>query len=351
MLLGIAAVISPAVASGQTSAIPVSAITADVEPVMNTVRLSGTVIAPRGAMVSTSVGGLVEAVEVEFGDPVEPGQPLVRLDSALARHEVSQAEAAIAEAKAQLADDRRRLGVAQRLIKRGNIPENELEARQAQVRISEAAVERLRAAAAREHERLDRHTVKAPFAGVVARKATEAGEWVSPGTTLIELIATDDLVVDIPVPQKYYPQLEDGTPVELSFDALPDRTFRARRVALVPVSDPTARTFVLRVRPEVRDIPLTPGMSARATLNLATGEEGVVIPRDAVIRYPDGRTTVWVVAEGEPPTVSERQVEIGRAFDGRIHVVSGLEGGERIVVRGNELLRDGQKVRITESEG
>lgn len=338
----------PAAAAAQ-GPVPVTASEAEVRPIVNAVRLSGTVVAPQSARVSTSVGGLVERVAVDLGDAVQPGDTLVQLDRALARHEVARAEAAVDEAEAELADARRRQRVAERLVERGNLPQNELDAREAQVRIAAAAVERLRAEAARERERLSRHTVTAPFAGVVAHKTTEAGEWVSPGTTVVELVATGNLRVDIPVPQKYYPQLKGDAPVELYFDALPDETFEARRMVTVPVSDPTARTFTLRVRPAADGIALTPGMSARATIQLATGERGIVIPRDAMIRYPDGRTTVWVLqGSGTEASVNERQVQLGRAFDGRVHVRSGLKAGERVVVRGNESLRQGQRVHVTD---
>jgi multidrug efflux pump subunit AcrA (membrane-fusion protein) len=75
-----------------------------------------------------------------------------------------------------------------------------------------------------------------------------------------------------------------------------------------------------------------------------------VIARDAVIRYPDGRTTVWRVRSGDDgaTTVTERQVQLGRTFDGRVHVRSGLEPGARVVVRGNESLREGQRVTVTD---
>lgn len=336
-------------AAAQEGGVPVTAAAAEVRAIVNVVRLSGTVVAPRAARVSTAVGGLVAEVAVDLGDRVEAGATLVELDAALARHEVRRAAAAVDEAEAELADARRRLGVAERLVQRGNMPQNEVDARAAQVDIAAAAVQRLKAEAARERERLDRHTVTAPFAGVVARKASEAGEWVSPGTTVVELVATENLRVDIPVPQKHYPELRAGTPVELRFDALPGRRYEARRIALVPVSDPTARTFTLRVQPAADDIPLTPGMSAQAAMHLATGERGVVVPRDAVIRYPDGRTTVWVVeGRGDEASVAERQVRLGRAFDGRVHVLSGLEAGRRVVVRGNESLRQGQRVRVTD---
>jgi RND family efflux transporter MFP subunit len=327
---------------------PVTAAAAQLQPIVHIVRLSASVVAPRSAGVSTSVGGLVETVSVELGDKIERGDTLIELDRALALQEVRRAEAALSEAEAVLADENRRLRVAERLIKRGNVPQNELEARQAQVRIASAAVERLKAEAARERERLRRHSVTAPFAGVVARKGTEAGEWVSPGATVIELVSTDDLRIDIPVPQRYFPQLAAEAPVEVEFDALPGKTFEAERVALVPVSDPRARTFTLRVRVIESEVPLTPGMSARAAIHLSTGEEGLAIPRDAVIRHPDGRVTVWVLGEqdGERVEVSERQVRLGRGFDGMVHVLSGLERGERVVVRGNESLRPGQRVQV-----
>ncbi len=73
----------------------------------------------------------------------------------------------------------------------------------------------------------------------------------------------------------------------------------------------------------------------------------MVVSRDALIRYPDGRVTVWVLKEqGEKISVTERRVEIGLAFDGLVQVLSGLEEGERVVVRGNESLREGQTVRL-----
>ena len=95
------------------------------------------------------------------------------------------------------------------------------------------------------------------------------------------------------------------------------------------------------------DLPLTPGMSAAGLLEAADRRRAVVVSRDALLRHPDGRITVWVV-EGEAPTatVRERRVEIGLAFDGRVAIRSGLEAGTRVVVEGNEALQQGQQVSI-----
>jgi hypothetical protein len=77
----------------------------------------------------------------------------------------------------------------------------------------------------------------------------------------------------------------------------------------------------------------------------------VVISRDAILRYPDGRVTVWVINPGsEPPTVAEKRVTTGHSFDGLITIRDGIQAGDVIVVRGNESLQEGQQVRVQRRE-
>ena len=91
-------------------------------------------------------------------------------------------------------------------------------------------------------------------------------------------------------------------------------------------------------------------MSARVELQLDSGQTGTVVPRDAVLRHADGRVLVWVVdTNNGTVTAIERRVRSGRTFDGKVEIVSGLEAGEEVVVRGNESLRVGQQVSVTRS--
>jgi len=327
----------------------VATSTSEKAPIINRVRLTGTVVSPRTAQLSSDVGGLVEEVMVDLGDRVAKGDPVVRLDAELYRLRYKSAKAEAREAAGELADAERRVRIARRLARNNNLPQNELDAREAQLRIAKAKAERLKAEQQRWQARVQRHRIKTPFDGVITSRMAETGEWIDPGDPIAELVDIDHLRVDVAVPQQYFPTLEDKPRVSLRFDALPDRSIDAEVIARVPLSDPTARTFTLRLRPTVDNIPLTPGMSARVIMRLNTGERGVVIPRDALMRYPDGRTTVWVTnRETGTVTVSERQVQIGRAFDGMIHVRGGLEAGKEIVVRGNESLRPGQQVTVVD---
>jgi RND family efflux transporter MFP subunit len=137
----------------------------------------------------------------------------------------------------------------------------------------------------------------------------------------------------------------------VTLDALPEGEFEGVIDAIVPVSDASSRTFLIHVRIDAGDAVVTPGMSAHGQLRLSTGREGVVISRDAILRYPDGRVTVWVINPGsEPPTVAEKRVTTGHSFNGLITIREGLKADEVVVVRGNESLQEGQQVRIQQRE-
>ena len=314
------------------------------------VPISGTVSSPRVTQLSPEVAGLVQEVLVDEGDRVAAGAPLVRLDGTLAGLALEAAEAATAQASEELADARRRLADAERLVQSRGIAETELKARRSEVRADAATLRLRQAEQRREAERLRRYELKAPFAGVISRKLTEAGEWVAPGDEVLELIADTGLRIDFRVPQGLFPRIRGDEDIEVRLDALPDRRLAARIGEIVPISDPSARTFLVRVYPQDENLPMTPGMSASATLRLGTGEQGVVVSRDALLRHPDGRITVWVAqGQGSDITVTEQQVQTGLSFDGRVVIHSGLEPDVRVVVEGNEALQQGQRVSVRET--
>ncbi|WP_162175178.1 efflux RND transporter periplasmic adaptor subunit [Fodinicurvata fenggangensis] len=317
--------------------------------IIEQVPLTGTVTSPRVSPVSSEIAGRVSRMHVEGGSHVEKGEALVELDGEFARLTLRQAEAAAREAQAALVDAQRRLNVAQRLVGQRAVSETELRTRETEVETDRAVLEGLQAEREEQALRLERHEITAPFSGVISRRMTEVGAWVAPGAAVVELVAMDGLRIDVPVPQDDFPRLAEDMEISVDFEAIPGEAFKARLESSIPVADPSARTFTARVVLEDGQVTLTPGMSARVTLHLATGERDPVIPRDALIRYPDGRTAVWTVEDGEDGLrASERLVETGLAFDGQLQIREGLEAGERVVVEGNEGLRPGQAVRLDE---
>lgn len=330
---------------------PVDIAQAQLTEIVDELSLTGTLTAPRSTRLSPEVQGRVAALGVDAGDLVEAGQTLLKLDDEIAGLELEQSRAALREAVAELEDARRRLGEARDLAARQGIADTEVRAREAEVRTDAAVVDRRRAELGYRQALLERYSLEAPFAGVIALRLTDLGEWVGPGNPVLELVAIDRLRLDLQVPQKYFGRVGRDTPVFVRLAASPDHPLTASITHIVPVSDPSARTFLARVALDNASGRWAPGMSARATLRLASGREGVVVPRDALIRYPDGRVTVWVTeGDGSLRRVSERQVSPGLAFGGRIEILAGLEAGASVVVRGNESLRVGQQVRVDSDE-
>lgn len=333
-------------AAPQTPA-PVEVVMPDTGRPVRTLELSGSVTPRRAAALSPRVPGLVAAVDVDAGDRVRAGDILLRLDGTLAELAVAEARASVEESRAALAEAQRLLDEARRLVSDNFVSETEVEAQEAELRLAEAAVTRSNSQLATARERLERHSVVAPFDGVISRKLTEAGEWVETGTPVAELVSLGELWMDVQAPQQYWAELSPQAEVAVTLDARAGSPIEALVHARVPVSDPSARTFLVRLAIEAEPGTVTPGMSGTARFSLPGDREVVRLPRDALIRYPDGTTTVWIVEERDGILrAQEVEVVVGRSSGDEVEILSELDPQLPVIVRGNEVLTQDQPVRV-----
>jgi len=333
--------------------VPVQVETASNRSVVRQINVTGTVTSPRTAVLSTAVAGIVAELTIDEGDRVKTGDVLLSLDAELAQLALERSLAEVRQREIAVADARRRFVEAEEVGAQRGIARTQIESLRAEVSSNEAALAASQAAAREQRAIVERNTLKAPFAGVISERFTELGEWVNPGDGLFELVATDNLRFDFRVGQDNFAALSPETPVEVTLDAFPDRSIPGYVDAIVPVKNPSARTFLVRVRANTEDtgnrLMITPGMSARGTLKIDTGRSGVAVSRDAILRFPDGRVTVWVVDPGgDLPVVREQLVLTGYEFDGLVEITGGLADGDVVVVRGNEMLQEGQAVSIVD---
>lgn len=305
--------------------------------------LSGSLTARQDANLSSRTAGLVAELLVDVGDRVQEGQPLLRLDPALAQHELAQRLAALHAAGAARDEARRQVGEAEQLAKQKLFPQTELELRRAALAQAEAAFEQAEATYAQQGEVLARHTLTAPFHGVIAARSTDIGEYVALGTPVLQLVAPSPLLLDVQVPQEYYAALQRLRRIEVRPDLQPGRSFSATLISAVPVSSAAARSFQVRLQVD-EDGDLLPGTSASATFYFEhLGDAVKVVPPDALLRHPDGNFSLFTVRDG---MAYRHRVAVGRNNEQGVEILDGLPGGEPVVVRGNEILRDGQAVRI-----
>ncbi len=346
LLPGLLLLLTPLLTTAQ-EAPQVEAVRVTEQPVIETVPLSGSVTAEQRSLLSTQVAGLVSRLAVDTGDRVNAGDLLLELDRELADISRDQAEADLASAEAQWADSERQLNEA-RSLRDGAIAASDIRRLEAQERIQRASRDGARAQLRRLEAELARHQIKAPFDGVVSARQVDLGEWVAPGNPLMELVASEPLRVHFQVPQRYFARVDDQSNLSLRFDAYPDQEFTGSIHRKVPLSEAGSRTFLLRVNPPTDAPELIPGLSTSGQLRLDTERTGLAVPRDALIRYPDGRVTVWIITEaehGEVSSVREQQVNLGISASGWVEVRSGLSAGDVVVTLGNEALQEGQQVQ------
>lgn len=328
--------------------VPVDVARLDVAASTETLSLSGSLQAERSTGLSPRIDGLVKSVAVDAGDRVSAGQVLLTLDDAQARLVLARLQAEQARARALRDEAARRVAEAEPLVAQRSFPETELAARRAALALADAD---LRAAAAAEREQaevIERHRLRAPFAGVIARRAAEAGEWVVRGTPVLGLVDLSAMRLEVQAPQERFADLSTDVAVTIEPDVAPGTRVPARIAARVPVAgDAASRSFLLRVVADDPPLDLLPGTSARAHFAIARTAAALLVPRDALLRHPDGGYSVFVVVgDAARATARRRPLTIGREFADAVEVRAGVAAGERVVIRGNEGLEDGQAVLI-----
>lgn len=308
--------------------------------------LSGSLTAQQDASLSARAAGLVAQLNVDVGDQVTKGQALLELDTALARHELAQRQAAMHASEVARNEAQRQVSEAEQLAGQKLFPQTELELRRAALAQAEARYSQDQAALAQAREMLNRHTLTAPFDGVIAARFTDVGEYVSLGTPVLQLVAPTPLLLDVQVPQEYYPALRRLQQIEVRSDLQPSLEFTARLISAVPVSNAAARSFQARLEVQGAE-ELLPGTSASATMFFQQIDGGVtVVPPDALLRHPDGNFSLFTVNEN---TAFRHVVKVGRSNEQGVEILEGMPAGQPVVIRGNEMLQDGDAVRIIET--
>jgi membrane fusion protein, copper/silver efflux system len=178
-------------------------------------------------------------------------------------------------------------------------------------------------------------TLHAPQAGVVTTLDVREGQRVTAGQTLMTVTGLSTVWVEAALPQAAAGTVRNGTPVGVTVDALPGRSFHGTVETLLPDVDAMTRTQRARIVLDNADGALSPGMFATVQLQPARGEVVVVVPDDALIAT--GSQTRVIVAEGDGH-FRPLAVRTGRSAGGYTEILGGMHGGEKVVISGQFLI-------------
>jgi len=288
---------------------------AEIRTMRRTVEAVGTTRAVKSVDIVPEVDGRLVELTITPGTPVEAGDVLARLDDTIQRADLSEAEAVLTEQRQTL--DRIRT-----LSRTNAVSQAALEDAIARLAEAQADMERTR-------RRLEDRAITAPFAGVVGLTNYDVGARVSDGQVLTRLDDLTEIEVEFSLPETVFAQVRRGQTITAHSAAFPDRRFRGTVTAVDSRIDPVSRAFRTRAVIPNPDSTLPAGMFLSLTLVL-TEEERITVPEEAIV-FQAAETYVFVADES---TARRRTVETGQRRDGRIAVLSGLEAGEAVIVRG-----------------
>jgi membrane fusion protein (multidrug efflux system) len=366
--------------------------------ISRTQELTCELAATESAIIAAVTEGPIAFCPWREGDRVEAGQRLIEIDRGVYRAEVLASQATVAVARAKLADMKsgtrpeeiakaketvRQLTESTafskvdfertaKLVDSGALPGEALEKAHVEyvsqktrlaaaeehlemlkagetrtaLAVQEAAVAEAEARHALAQAKLAECTIAAPFAGTITKVHIRPGSLAVAKAPLVEITDLSSVIARFAVPETTAPSVFPGMHLELKLDAYPGKVLAGEVVRVYPDLDRRMRTRTVEAR-ITGNAELMPGMFGRVKLNLETADDAVILPADAVLTTQTGSRAVFIVEEGK---AIRRVVETGIEEGNRVQIVAGINPGDKVVVAGNEKLKDGAAVSLSGGE-
>lgn len=301
------------------------------------------------------VNGYITGIHFQEGQKVKKGQKLYSIDQQQSQAAYSQAQANLAAQEANLERAKKDVERFRELDKNDAIAKQQVDYAEATYAAALQQVEAARAAVQNVQTNVRYSTIVAPFDGTIGISAVRLGASVSPGTTLLNTISSDDpIAADITVDQK---ELYRFSQLLSKKKTTSDSTFRLRfandvyphygTLSIIDRAvDPQTGTIKLRITFPNPDHSLRSGMSATLQVLAQPGDKTVLIPYKAVTEQL-GEFFVYVADSSK---VTQRKVLLGKQLGRNIMVKEGLKEGETIVTEGVQNLREGSVIQIAENK-
>ncbi len=274
--------------------------------------------------IAPQSGGRIQKINVEVGDYVGKGQILAEMD----RVQLDQAKLRLSNAETEL-------GRLKQLYEQGGLAQSDYEAAELNFKVSKSTYDNL----------VENTILRSPITGVVTARYYDRGDMYGMASPIFTVQQITPVKILVGISEGDYTKVSKGDKVTLSVDALPGKTFSGTIKRIYPTIDPMTHTVNVEVQVPNTDRQLRPGMYAKVNVTFGHNRS-IVVPDAAVVRLQgSGQRNVFVVENG---IAVQKEVSLGRHFDGQYEILSGLEEGEQVVVKGGSALRNGAQVEVIE---
>jgi RND family efflux transporter MFP subunit len=307
--------------------------------------LPGALLPWQRADLGARVGGELTSIAVDRGDRVKKGQLLATIGIPGLVQDVERASAQKQTAEADLAlleDQQRRTTQVIASGPKGVIAEGEVAALGARVEAAKARIASAAADQGRGGAMLTDTRVLAPFDGTVVARRVDKGSALSAGSIIVEVVDVSTLRMTVDVPERDAAGVKLGQRVVVTIPTLRDRKVSAQVSRFAPALDAATRTLRVEIDIANADGALLAGVPARASIDLGSRGDVLVVPAEAVVQEA-GEASVFVM-EGD--VARRKKVLIAYDRGPSVEVAEGLTGGEEIVVGGRGLVREGATYEV-----
>ncbi len=292
------------------------------------IRISGATDADKRSVLAARMSGIIKTLAVKQGDMVAADQVVMTIEG-------PEVIAGIATAKAALTQRQQELDVAEKLFKSGNTAELQLIAQRAALAAAEAQVSEAEAEA-------DRLTLRAPFVGVIDKVDVELGEWVQTGTPIATLLALDPIVVRAEVSEIDVGNVRVGDTAAVRL--VGGATLEGKVRTLSRDASQGTRTYPIEIALPNPDHRIPAGMTTEVTLYTAP-IRAVAVPRSVITLSSEGELGLRIV--GADNVAHFASVELIDDTPAGL-ILAGVPADARIIVAGQDLVRDGETVNVVE---
>ena len=363
----------PAAAVAAVSVEPAAAVE---QPIARFIRVTGTLMAEEQADVAAETAGRVTATPVERGTRVQAGSELIRISATETDAQLKEAEANAAQIEARLGltngpftvdavpevqNAKANYDLAQAefariksLLDQRVVSQSEYDQRRTQMEATRQQYEAAKNGAAQQfhalqaararvelaRKALSDTIVRAPFGGLVAQRMVSAGDYVTRGMKVAQVVRINPLRVQLTVPEQFVSAVHVGQHVSFEVDAYPGRQFQGEVRYVSPSLQADQRSLTVEATVPNEKAELKPGFFATALVQETTKTPAIVVPAVAV-QTVSGTSRVYVV-KGDH--AEERIVTTGQTVGSAVEITNGLESGEQVATKDVARLADGAKV-------
>ena len=330
----------------QGKAVPVPTGFAKRETIKPVLTFAGNLDPVWQAKIASKIAGRIQSVLVNEGDYVEAGTVLAALDSSEIDATVNAARGSVYDAKANLEQAETTLARYQRLLEKGAISQQEVDNASFARDMAEGKLESAQGTYENAYSRMEGTRVITPHAGYVVKRYYQEGYYAKDTDALFNVADISTLLVKINIPEGQIGAVAIGSVAEIEVPAMPGKKFQGKVTKIAAVADAPGRTFAAEVSIPNSDGLLRGGVYANVYIKSNDKPNALVIPQSAIVMREDQRT-VFVLDQDN--FVKRKVLTTGYIGNGLVEVLGGLEENERIVIGGQNKIREGSKVKIDEA--